>query len=266
MSGWLCFFISYAHADKMVSLFSDGVLDFRCINFWPNVSLKHPIAFMADSKPYYLRRDTNSYQDADGQPPNGFNAAFRRGRELDELLGICRGLIADDSVSVGEVEFLNKWIKANAEVISEFPASHIAARLQRIYADGIVTDEEREDLCLLLREATGSKDSPKQTESGSTTLPLDKPPPEITFESKAFSLTGKFVSGTRKWCVEQIEIRRGIFHDTPRIDTHFLVIGTLGSRDWAHSSFGRKIEKALEYRSKYGIRLVSEQHWVKCLI
>lgn len=42
----------------------------------------------------------------------------------------------------------------------------------------------------------------------------------------------------------------------------YLVIGEIGSRDWIHSTHGRKIEKAVELRNG-GARLaiVSERHW-----
>ncbi len=48
--------------------------------------------------------------------------------------------------------------------------------------------------------------------------------------------------------------------------TNYLIIGTFGSRDWVHTSFGRKIEKAVQYRIA-GCRLaiVGEDHWAASL-
>jgi hypothetical protein len=42
--------------------------------------------------------------------------------------------------------------------------------------------------------------------------------------------------------------------------------GTFGSRDWVHTSFGRKIQKAVDYRTS-GSRLaiVGEDHWARCI-
>ena len=41
-----------------------------------------------------------------------------------------------------------------------------------------------------------------------------------------------------------------------------LVIGAIGSSDWIHSSHGRKIEKAVKYRSAgIPLSIVSEEHW-----
>ena len=48
--------------------------------------------------------------------------------------------------------------------------------------------------------------------------------------------------------------------------TSFLVIGTFGSRDWVHTAFGRKIEKAVSYREAgVPLRIVAEDHWPSTL-
>jgi hypothetical protein len=46
------------------------------------------------------------------------------------------------------------------------------------------------------------------------------------------------------------------------METNYVVIGTFGSRDWVHTSFGRKIEKAVDYRTKgYPLAIITEDHW-----
>jgi hypothetical protein len=40
------------------------------------------------------------------------------------------------------------------------------------------------------------------------------------------------------------------------------VIGSIGSRDWIHSTHGRKIETAVAMRERgHSIALVGEEHW-----
>jgi hypothetical protein len=47
----------------------------------------------------------------------------------------------------------------------------------------------------------------------------------------------------------------------------YLVIGEIGSRDWIHSTHGRKIEKAIDYSGRgCHIAIVAEQHWHGYLI
>jgi hypothetical protein len=51
-----------------------------------------------------------------------------------------------------------------------------------------------------------------------------------------------------------------------RLQASYLVIGSLVSRDWKVSSFGLKILKALDYRERCPIALVSEKHWESFLL
>jgi len=45
-----------------------------------------------------------------------------------------------------------------------------------------------------------------------------------------------------------------------------LIVADMGSRDWIHSTHGRKIEKAMEVKSSGNlIAIISEEHWVKHL-
>jgi hypothetical protein len=37
-------------------------------------------------------------------------------RQIDELIGIARGLVADDQINQAEVEFLQKWLAANLHI------------------------------------------------------------------------------------------------------------------------------------------------------
>ena len=51
------------------------------------------------------------------------------------------------------------------------------------------------------------------------------------------------------------------------MQTNFLVLGTYVTPAWAHQSFGRKIEKAMDYRDRKGtgLQIVHEQDWTKAL-
>lgn len=50
------------------------------------------------------------------------------------------------------------------------------------------------------------------------------------------------------------------------MDTHYLVIGDIGSAAWMHSTHGRKIEAAVELLERgTGIAIISEAHFMKSL-
>ena len=64
-------------------------------------------------------------------------------KAFDVLKGICQGVLADGIVNEQESFFLRDWLAANRDVNSLWPFSDIVARVSRIFADGIVTPEER---------------------------------------------------------------------------------------------------------------------------
>lgn len=206
--------------------------------------------------------------DDHGQPlEKGFHARRVAGRTMDEMLGICKGIISDGVVVPKEAEFLKGWLANNPEVASVWPAKVLGERLSRIYADGQVDDEELEDLRELLAKATGETSEGQTGERKSTQLPLDDPAPEVAFTGTLFCFTGKFAFGTRKACESAVIDRGGECQKQPSHQTSYLVIGTLGSRDWIHTSHGRKIEAANQFKAD-GVAetaIIDEEHWSKNL-
>jgi NAD-dependent DNA ligase len=204
--------------------------------------------------------------DSNGQPLTHFNARLRRDRALNEMLGLVKGVVVDGEVSVAEAEFLANWIGANAEAISTWPGKAMADRLVRIFEDGVVSDDERTDLYYFLTQLVGAEPVQAGSMNAATKLPLDDPPPLISFPNHEFVFTGKFVWGTRSDCESAVVMRGGTLGKSITRRTGFLVLGDLGSRDWAHTSFGRKIEKAVEYREAgVSIKIIDEPHWCSYL-
>ena len=105
-----------------------------------------------------------------------------------------------------------------------------------------------------------------------TKLPLDQVD-NIVFRDKSFCCTGQFIFGTRTACEKAIVERGGSVCDGVRVDLGYLVIGMMATHDWAHSTFGRKIEKAVEYcwrrpNIDHPCRLNIDQGWkaVRCAV
>lgn len=63
-----------------------------------------------------------------------------------------------------------------------------------------------------------------------------------------FCLTGDFVYGPRRFCEERIKTLRGTVLSNVTKKLRYLVIGSLGSPEWKHGSFGLKVEKAMKYK------------------
>jgi NAD-dependent DNA ligase len=186
-------------------------------------------------------------------------------RLIDELIGICRGVIADGVVDEREAIFIGQWIENHRDIADRWPVNVLYARLTEMLKDGILTKQEQADLLETLTEITG-EDSLIGEGDRSTTLPLNRPEPDVEFEGKIFCLTGRFVFGSNIECEETIVELGGIVDSSPGKDIDYLVIGELCSPDWAHTTFGRDIEKAIELREGGApIAIISEEHWVNSL-
>lgn len=186
-------------------------------------------------------------------------------RLIDELIGVCRGVIADGRVDEKEAIFLGQWIENHREIADRWPVNILYSRLVEMLKDGILNSEEEIELLTTLRDLTGES-ALYQEPNRSTSLPLDKPLPAVEFSDKTFSVTGRFVFGSKVDCEETILEMGGHVTDMPSSDTDYLVIGELCSPEWVHTTFGRSIERAVELRdSGANIAIISEEHWVDAL-
>jgi NAD-dependent DNA ligase len=150
--------------------------------------------------------------------------------------------------------------------VAEWPVNVLAERLERIIADGLVEDEERDDLLLLLQRATGESEGSAEPMTRATRLPVDIPAPDLIFEEHVYVFTGKFVTGKRAFCEEAVERLGGWCDSRITRETDYLVIGTLASEAWVHTTHGRKIEAAVEMKAQgHPIGIVAEEHWATAL-
>lgn len=184
--------------------------------------------------------------DAHGQPLGSFNWKQNCGKLYDLLRGFATGALADGRVSDEEAATFRALLaNADPSLRLKRPFSDIIGRVEQIFADGRIDDEERAELhqvfeLLSLETAVGSQDTPCE-------MIYTEPEPTIVFVDRFFTVTGKFGMGARTKVVEAIQGVGGAFTPSLSRRTHFLLVGSFVSRDWKHSDLGTKIEKALEY-------------------
>jgi NAD-dependent DNA ligase len=185
-------------------------------------------------------------------------------RSCETLLGLCSGLLADGQLVDEEIRFLDTWLADNSDISSTWPGEVIFARIRDILSDDVITEEERDYLKTTLSDLLGGTLEETGATSGvATRLPVDDIE-TIVITNNVFCFTGNFLYGTRKACERVIIERGGETSSSIKTSLDYLVIGTLVSRDWAHTSHGRKIEKAIDYKNKgRPIQIVSEEQWVQ---
>ena len=206
--------------------------------------------------------------DDHGQPVSGhINKRRRTERDISELLGLAKGMLSDGVISDSEADFLSKWGETHMDAVLQWPVSVIFTRLRQITSDGRIDPEERIELNDLLSQLVGGTTTFLLGLDGASMLPLDTPAPLICYgPDEVFVFTGKFAYGPRRRCELEVTERGSACESNVTTRTTFLVIGTFGSEDWAHTSYGRKIQRAVELRnSGFPIRIVGEDHWAAML-
>jgi hypothetical protein len=206
--------------------------------------------------------------DPNGQPAiRAFRARQVAGRTLDELIGLCKGCAADGVVNQHEAEYLLNWLQVNEPVSLEWPASVLRIRILEYLEDGVLDQDEKDELLDLLRKVTG-ENGRMAPANFSTGLCFDCPLPELIIDDQAFCFTGQFAYGSRQDCVTAVTSLGGRVVSTPLIkEETVLVVGLLASRDWKHGTHGTKIIKAVQMRDAgKPISIVPEDHWMNQLV
>lgn len=185
-------------------------------------------------------------------------------RLVNELIGLCHGLLADGTIDQGESQFLLRWVESNRVVTANPLVNAIYQRLTDMLHDNKLDDDEQKELVESIVAFVGGAPMPDGV-NYATTLPITRPEPGIALPGARFCFTGTFAFGTRSEC-EAAVIAHGASAGGLTIATDYLVIGVYATDSWAHSSYGRKIEKAVEMRnSGHPIAIVGEQHWLSHL-
>jgi NAD-dependent DNA ligase len=195
---------------------------------------------------------------------NRFSGDRIDSRQIDELIGIARGLVADGAINQAEVEFLQKWLAANYDISGQPMIRALYSRVNEVLSDGVADEAEKAELLETLSSLSNS-DFEIGEPLKATTLPLCRPAPALTFEGLRYTFTGTFNFGQRKLC-EAAVMERGASAGGIAQKTNVLVIGVYATESWKHSSFGNKILQAVEWRDQgFPISIVSEDHWVSHL-
>jgi NAD-dependent DNA ligase len=185
-------------------------------------------------------------------------------RQIDELIGIARGIAADGNLNQAEVEFLQKWLAANQAISDQPVIGVLYRRVNEVLRDNQLDMSEARELLDTLN-ALANRDFELGEVLKSSSLPLCSPAPHLAFSGVRYCFTGTFNFGQRKAC-EKAVFERGAEAGSLTQKTNVLVIGAYATESWKHSAFGNKIVSASEWRENgIPISIVSEEHWVSFL-
>ena len=75
--------------------------------------------------------------------------------DIPELIGLCRGVLADGTINLAEATFILQWLNDRSNVLETWPADELHKRLCAALADGALSEEEETELSELLEEVIG---------------------------------------------------------------------------------------------------------------
>ena len=183
---------------------------------------------------------------------------------IEELVGFLTGTASDGVLNDQEIAAISSWLENNESVKSVWPASVIVQRLAIILEDGIITDEEREDLLATVQQVTGTDADESGLGYEVSTEVWEDSISDVEFAGSVFCLTGDFVSGDRESVDTLLRCLGAETNSSVNKSVSYLVIGTLASHDWLYTSHGRKIEKALLLkREGSDIKVITERTLLK---
>jgi hypothetical protein len=192
--------------------------------------------------------------------------------QVRELIGACRGVLADGKVVEPEAKFLLDWLQQHQDLAGQWPHKFLYERIARILADGRVTDTEEKELLDTIAKVT---DSATQGAAGAggkgqvaddpDAFRYDDPLPHIDFSGRAFCVIGQFVYGPRSEVERAIASRGGTLAADPSASTpDYVVVGSVGTRKALRAEDTQRLEKVCGLRAKGSpVAIVSEKHWVK---
>ena len=190
-----------------------------------------------------------------------FNKKNIQDRQIDTLIGLSKGLVADGTVNQSEAEFLLTWLIQNQQNSENPIIDNLLQKVAVMLEDGILDSDESEELKNILQAISGESSEIGEL-AKTTSLPIDAPLPKIDFEGASFLFTGTCAFGTRKDCQAAIDELGGVNANSVTKTLNYLVLGTYVTDSWAHETFGRKIEKAIEYRDNgMPLIIITEEHW-----
>jgi NAD-dependent DNA ligase len=196
-------------------------------------------------------------------PDSGLSEVKGVGQK-DELLGFLNGVASDGVLNNQEVEALSDWLNRNESIRDVWPASVIVNRLDMILEDGIITEEERQDLMLTVNQITGNVVDEETVGYEFSTEVWEDIVDDLVVAESTFCLTGDFVSGDRNAVDTMLRCLDARTSTNVNSLVDYLVIGTLASRNWLYTSHGRKIEKALHIKRQGGqIKTITERTLLK---
>jgi NAD-dependent DNA ligase len=176
---------------------------------------------------------------------NHYFDSLRGGVQI--LSGLLAGIAADGILRPIEVEHLQGWTEQWGYLQGLWPFDECVSIVTAALVQRQLEENAKSRIFALSRHfpvAGDTRGKPPLLEAVCAT------DPRVEFHGKAFVFTGESPKAEREVMVAHVEGMGGVHHHNVRLDSNYLVVCEAGSPYWAFACYGRKIEKALDYRKR----------------
>ncbi len=179
--------------------------------------------------------------------------------DIRRLHGILGGVAADGKILKKELVGLREWLSDHEDLKTCWPYDEIDSLISSVMADKKIDAKEHKMLLHWFSEFVQRADervvgTPPIKINGTITG-LCAVTPDIKFNGSLFCLTGASSRYKRSDLVEIIRKFNGNYTDYINKSVNYLIVGAEGNPCWQYACYGRKVEKAVEFR-KAGLKLL----------
>lgn len=175
--------------------------------------------------------------------------------DMQRLQGILYGIISDNNITIEELDSLQSWLDNSQHLKNHFPYNEIYSLIIGVLNDKKIDEEEQKLLQSFfydfinvpIKTNIDTKRISKYKNSISLTG-VCCIEPEIEFKDHKFCITGKSKKFKRAEIAEMISKKGGAVNSQVSSKTDYLIVCNEDNPCWAFSCYGRKVEKAVEYR------------------
>lgn len=177
--------------------------------------------------------------------------------DMQRLHGILGGIAADQLIEERELAGVREWLDGHEQLKTTWPYDEIDSLITRVMADRKIDAQEHKFLADYCAQFIGRTPQTvlEKPEEDLIRWGVCATQPQIMFPQKSFCFTGKSTRAARSSIHQTVSSLGGIPTDAVSQSLHYLIVGDYGNAAWVFSCYGRKVEKAVEYRRK-GISLV----------
>jgi hypothetical protein len=169
--------------------------------------------------------------------------------DMQHLQPILRAIASDGTVAEAEVEQLSMWLSEREHLRKCWPYEEMDSLLTTTMHDQSIDPQEQKLLLEFCSSFTTSEldfETPHIT--ARTLSAIFAVSPVISFDDYSFCFTGESKRATQEEMKTLARDRGAKIVESVSPDLDYLVVGVGGNPCWAYSSYGRRIEKALELR------------------